>query len=222
MSRLSNTLERIRDLFGRDRMSNADRAVWASCRSLADVGFATSAWLDGVVKSQPGYCGPVDVDEDEAPGLTDTLIALNRAGMVTADSQAGFDGVGYDGARWTQYAAVSAFAPFGVVASLSKAIEDAGLAGRVAIHVRQPVPRLSWRPVLPVTFREGVVYTDFGRRTPDGDIRDEWVGYGICHPSAVEDLCDAEQITIYDIESGRNDRLWPLLRQFAEQAGVAR
>ncbi len=86
-------------------LTRRDRSLWAAARSLADLGELTALWLDGSIASQPGYYGPCDVDEDDAPGLTDTLILLNRAGYVTFGSQAG-----YDGAPWQQLAAVEGLA----------------------------------------------------------------------------------------------------------------
>jgi hypothetical protein len=87
-----------------------DRPRWAAARTLADLGELTAQWLEGRIDSQPGYYGRVDVDEDKVPGLTETLILLNRAGFLTNGSQAGFDGKGFDNARWQQLAAVTGFA----------------------------------------------------------------------------------------------------------------
>lgn len=87
-------------------MPEADKAVWAEARSLAAVAARTARWLTGELAGQPGYCGPVDVDEDTAPGMTQVLIACKLAGFLTENSQAGSDEPGYDGAGWRQVAAV--------------------------------------------------------------------------------------------------------------------
>jgi hypothetical protein len=86
--------------------ATSEAEIWAAARSLNDLCALTERWLRADLATQPGYSGSVDVDEEEAPGLTDACIALNRAGFLTRNSQAGFDGTGYDGARWTQLAAV--------------------------------------------------------------------------------------------------------------------
>jgi hypothetical protein len=46
-----------------------DRGRWADAASLADLARLTEAWLTGEVASQPGYHGPVDVDEGTTGGL---------------------------------------------------------------------------------------------------------------------------------------------------------
>ena len=60
--------------------------------------------------------------------------------------------------------------------------------------------------------RDGRPYTHFGAQLPRRHLRDRWTGYGICHPSAVTALCGAWQVTVLDPQWGRNDRLWPVLR----------
>lgn len=195
-------------------LAAADRAVWAKARSLRDVGDRMAMWLTGELRSQPGYCGPIDVDEADVPGLTETLVLLNRAGFVTSQSQAGADEVTGDGTHWQQYAAVTGFASPETQAWLLHALHQVdGLAVRECVEVG----RLDWREVDPVTYRNGRAYTDFGRRQPDSDLCDDWTGYGVCHPDAVEQIIAAGQFVIRDTEFGRNDRLWPALRAAAAQ-----
>jgi hypothetical protein len=220
---LSRLGERVADLAaglaakvtGVTGMSNADRRRWAQARTLAEVGELTAQWLEGHIDSQPGYGGKVDVDEDDAPGLTGTLAALNRAGFMTTSSQAGFDGHDAAGVHWQQYAAVTGFATADTVGWLQHAADtNPGLhlthCGRATSHA-----------VDPVTWRDGEVATDFGNRMPARDIRDDWVGYGVCHPDAVDALVAAEQVVIRDTETGRNDRLWPVLRAAADPKAMA-
>lgn len=206
-----------RDLYGRaldrlspERMSAADEAQWAQAGSLDDLCALTVRWLTGDIASQPGYCGRVDVDEDDASGLTDTLIALNRAGMLTNNSQAGWDGPGYDGAHWQQYAAVDGFANTATVEWLCDVTAGTGLVVRFDGGGQ------------PVTFREGEEFTWFGRERSGRDLRDEWTGFGICGVGAVEDVVAAFAVVVFDPAPGRNDRLWPLLRGAAERRAVAR
>jgi hypothetical protein len=47
--------------------------------------------------------------------------------------------------------------------------------------------------------------------------------YGpVCHPDAVNALCNAWQVTLIDPEWGHNDQIWPLLKAFATQRSSAR
>lgn len=62
---------------------------WAAAASLADLGAVNVRWLSGELPRLPNYLGPVDVDEHLAPGLTAALVAANRAGYVTDNSQGG-------------------------------------------------------------------------------------------------------------------------------------
>ncbi len=186
---IGRLLGRIREALSPDGMSADDRARWAQAATLADVGELTAQWLEGDIASQPGYCGPVDTDEDLAPGMTATLIALNRAGMVTHQSQAG-------AAQYGQRAAVSGFATADCLDRIGTA--TAGDPALVVADLGEP---------------------DTARRAPVGwhhdedDLADLWTGYGVCDPAAVAELADAVQVCIYDLEPGRNDRLWPALQR---------
>lgn len=189
-----------------------DRPRWAAARTLAHLGELTAQWLEGRIASQPGYYGPVDVDEDDAPGLTATLAALNRAGYVTTGSQAGFIGPGYDGAHWTQLAAVTGFADPATCAWLREAMTGAGYQ-----VLAWPCKDKPWhRPGkgVIVTAREGQRVTTFGTQlgsqTIVGEIYD---GVG---DEAIEAVCGALQVTIYDPLPGSNE-LWQVLRAAAER-----
>jgi len=176
-------------------MPAADRAVWNAVTTLAEQGEVTAQWLEGTVTTQPEYRAPCDVDEQDVPGMAATLAAANRAGFVTTQSQAGYDGDGYDGAHWSQHAAVVGFADNEATHWLRDSLTDTG----VVVADRQN--RHLWQePVLPVTFRDGVPVTDFGVREPTDTV-----------------TADARQLVIYDPESGRNDRLWPALQAAADQ-----
>jgi hypothetical protein len=208
---ISNLLGRIRPGYYIDR---AEEAMWEAASTMADVGELTALWLEGRIQHQPGYCAPVDVDEDDVPGLANLLAACCRAGYVTTTSQAAFDGTGYDGAHWQQRAAVEGFADPETINLLYRALRGTGIEVHAARCTdRGPWP--PWRPVLPVTVREGDTVTDFGGPRRASDIADGWTGYGICQKSAVAELIEAWQVLVYDPEWGRNDRLWPALAQFA-------
>jgi len=186
-------------------MPDEDKVVWRTAASLADVAALTARWLTGELRGQPGYCGPVDVDEEDAPGMTDVLISCNRAGFLTASSQAGYDGAGYDGAHWRQFAAVD-----GLISDADLPLLHAALAGTGMVVDASGDGQA-------VTFRQGHAYTWFGRRRKRTDLADDWTGYGICSPAAVAELLRACPVVVYDPEPGRDDRLWPALADFAEQ-----
>lgn len=186
-------------------MSDIADDPWANARTLSDLCELTERWLRGRVTFQPCYPAPVDVDERNAPGLTGTLIALNRAGFLTEDSRTGFDGTGYDGAHWRCRAAVSGFADTSTVDRITNA-----LSGTRFEVTRRPVHRL-WRrrfPGVPVTTREGAVVGVSGRQLSARDITDVYQG---CHGRALDAVRAAWRVTVYDPRFGSND-LWPALR----------
>jgi hypothetical protein len=196
----------------------SDLAAWQSARTLADLGELTARWIEGGLASQPGYCGPSDI-EDRA--LVPLLAALNRAGFVTTGSQIGESGPGYDGAHWQQRAAVEGFAGPEMTSALIVAANDTGLT----IVVRDPAGLPRWRyrydRSVTVTMREDRKITGFGVQLPRRHIRDSWLGYGICHRDAVDALCSAWQVTVIDPEWGRADLLWRVLEQAVRPAGGA-
>ncbi|HET8661058.1 MAG TPA: hypothetical protein VFM55_18935 [Micromonosporaceae bacterium] len=191
--------------FDGNTIARGERAAWSSAASLADLCALTERWLAGDLKSQPGYSGSLDVDEEDAPGLTDALIRLNHEGFLTRNSQAGFDGEGYDGAHWIQVAAAEGFASADTVQRLREK-----LAGTSYVVREFAPPRRSRAggSIVPVTWRDGRPYTRFGGGAGPGDIEFELCGAGT---PAVEDAKRAQQIVIYDPEPGRNT-LWADLR----------
>ncbi len=196
----------------------SDLAAWQSARTLADLGELTARWIEGDLASQPGYCGPSDIED---PALVPFLAALNRAGFVTTGSQIGESGPGYDGAYWQQRAAVEGFASERTALALIRAAAACGL-----ISVSYPPASMSrWRyrydRSVTVTMREDRKITGFGVQLPRRHIRDSWLGYGICHRAAVDALCSAWQVTVIDPEWGRDDLLWHVLDLAVRPAGGA-
>ncbi len=192
-------------------MSRADRKRWASTRSLADVGEVMALWLEGEVKSWPGYapgCGP----DEETTELIPTLAALNRAGLVTISSQPGLPPTrGWDGRDWQQRAAVKGFAVGSTLYELHGVAEDAGL--RVIRHRT----RRRWfgsfrggRSAVPVTATGDVgrVATAFGAELDAAVVEFIFEGIG---DAAMNEVLDAWQVTVIDPVWGRNDVLWPTL-----------
>jgi hypothetical protein len=190
------------------RMSRQDRDLWASARTLADLGELTARWIEGDLASQPGYNGPSDIED---PALVPLLAKLNRAGFVTTCSQIGEDGPGYDGAHWQQRAALEGFASTELARHLYNTTWPAGLFAVACDPARLPRWRYRYREAVVVTRRNGHAVTTFGCHLPRRHIRDDWLGYGMCHPDAVHALCTAWQVTVIDPEWGRPDLLWPVL-----------
>lgn len=193
-----NIIGRLRDhLDSRRPILPSERRYWADTHHLHDVAERTAQWLEGTLKSQPGYFGPCDVDEDDVPGLTDVLIACNRGGFLTRNSQAGFDGTGYDGAHWEQLAAVTGYAHELGLDRLRR------LDGRYGLIAHEGVGRRRHRGKgVVVTWAGRLPFTEFGAQY-DG------VGFEFdgCGPDAVADLERAFQVTVYDPTPGRNS-LW--------------
>jgi uncharacterized protein DUF6919 len=197
-------------------VNKSDRQAWRSARTFADLGELTAQWIEGKLGEQLGYCGPSDLDDPER--LVPLCAALCRAGYMTTQSQEAHDGLGYDGAHWAQRAAVEGFAS----PEMTAILYDAAHAARLWIIARDPgsLPRWRYRGngAVPVTVREGRAYTRFGTHLPRRHLRDDWIGYGICHPDAVDAVCGAWQVTVIDPEWGRPDALWKALDSAARRS----
>lgn len=187
-------------------LTRADRKRWEQARTLDDLGELTALWLEGRIDSQPGYFGRVDVDEDDAPGLTAALVACNRAGYVTESSQAGHAGyVGVGAATFTQLAAVDGFA-------------SPETARRMQIGLRRytvvaaPVRRRPGRRTA-VTWCEDGPFTFFGGM-PAEAVEFQFDG---CSREALAAVRRAWQVTVVDPEPGRNT-LWRDLGRWAKAA----
>jgi hypothetical protein len=182
-----------------------ERKIWRSARSLQDLCDLTARWLTGELRSQPGYFGPVDVDEKDAPGLTETLVLLNRFGMLTDNSQAGIDRLDSrdDKIRWKQRAAVTGFASEGDVELLQEALRGTRFMIDHAPPLTTPTPCN-----IVVTTRRGRPCTRFGGKDSPANI---FFRFQECSPDVHAALILAHEITIYDPTYGQND-LWPALR----------
>jgi hypothetical protein len=168
--------------------ATSEKEIWAAAGSLNDLCALTERWLRADLATQPGYSGSVDVDEDEAPGLTDACIALNRIGFLTRNSQAGFEGTGYDGARWTQLAAVDGITTPPAAFALRR-----NLPQGFKIHTGRWVD---------VTLREGQFATRFGGDNIDPD------EFHMCSREAITDaMTNGVPFIVYDPTAGPNT-LW--------------
>ncbi len=137
-------------------MSRSDRRCWRSAQTVADLGALMALWLEGDLRSWPGYmpgCGP----DEETAHLVPSLAALNRAGFLTIASQPGEAGVGHDGSWWEQRAAVEGFVSD---RTLYHRLLDAAEAADLTVAVHDAQAGVD-DPAITVTTVDGEPYTAF-------------------------------------------------------------
>lgn len=174
---------------------------WRDTRTIADLGQTMALWLEGRIPSWPGYDGPFGQEEpDGARHLVPTLIALNRAGFVTTNSQPGTaDRFG------RQRACVE-----GVIHDHNP------LLGRLLGLERDGFTVLrGWpRQTTVVTEDSGRPFSTIGgfRLRRDETTR-QWQGIG---RQALRELKHhGSTLHVIDMSWGRDDRLWPALKGIA-------
>ncbi|MFJ9167289.1 DUF6919 domain-containing protein, partial [Lysinibacillus fusiformis] len=178
-------------------------------RSLGEVADAVADWMDG--RTDVLTCAAFHIPTNAEGGPTALLAGLNRAGLLTLASQYGqdtqFDG---DGKPTTRRAAVVL-----LVADrrLRRRLRtQAHARGLLAVEYRFPrFTRLSGLGGVTVSQYDGEPDAAFGARRDRADLHLLLPGAG----PAVLRQAAARQLTIADPDWGRNDRLWPLLWQFA-------
>jgi hypothetical protein len=199
-------------------MNRSARAKWEAARTLADLGELTAQWIEGKIAGQPAYHGTTDI---ESPEMVPVLAAANRAGYMTIQSQQGADGPGFDGAQWVQRAAVEGFASH----DLAQRIWDSVPLNLHVIDLcdaHLPRVRISSRYAITCTWRDRQPYTSFGHHLSRRHIRDPHAGYGILSEAAKDALCSAHQVTVIDLEPGRETLLWDFLSGFCAQESARR
>lgn len=200
----TNVIDSVRDPDGitsllaawTERMSADDKTCWQSARNLPDLGELTAQWLEGDIASVPSYAaghGPSPETTDTI-GLLDVLVTLNRAGYVTNESQPGGEEYG----TFDERAGVYGFADDVTAERLRSAVVGTRMACE-ALPVRSLGERRHLDRDWPI-----------GQHMTAATIADPHLGYGVCHRLAVEALCDAWQVVVYDPQFGPND-LWPVL-----------
>jgi hypothetical protein len=179
----------------------ADRRLWATAQTIPDLANLMARWLEGELSTWPGHAG--GPDEETTPYIP-TLAAVNRAGLLTDQSQPGYDGTGFDRLRWQQRAAVS-----GLTADeeLLTRIRRAGEAAGLLVLISHPRLLPQGRGAT-CTLRGGQPYTVFGDYMPPSLLRHLWSGIS---RQGLAQVLDAWQVCLIDPDIGRNDRLWPLL-----------
>ncbi|MFF6888699.1 DUF6919 domain-containing protein [Streptomyces sp. NPDC012421] len=179
---------------------------WRTARSIPDLGRFMALWLEGRIPQWPGYGAEFGHEEhdDDVRRLVCPLAVVNRAGLVTTQSQPAGDGPGADGARWRQRAFVS-----GVVRARST------LLARLPVLEREGLVVVVGRPPRPVvlTDRDGRPTLVLDTRRPGRDqLAREWAGTG---RRALRELRRGTAVHVVDPVWGRNDRLWPALALLA-------
>jgi hypothetical protein len=163
---------------------------WAEPTTLRGLGEVMARWLEGDLPWAPGYGGGPD---EETTGLIPVLAALNRAGLVTHQSQPAYERrpegdpeYDHDGV-----AAVWGFADRVTLAWLQQAVAGTGL-----VLLYGTAPR--WRT------RRQDLNVLFSRRY----LLDM---YDLFSDGVITDLRAAYQVCIYDPDCDRADLLWDTL-----------
>lgn len=168
---------------------------WNRARTVADLGNLMADWLEGRISKRPGYCG--GETDPETRALLPTLIAVNRAGFVTDNSQPGCDEV-VQGKRWVQRAAVDGW------------IGDEALYRRLVTGARRMGLTVADGRAVIATEWGGRPHTAFGEGGALRDLRVTWQGTSREAFAAIQ---QAHHVAIIDPQWGPSDRLWRLLRQ---------
>lgn len=187
-----------------------NRRLWANARNLQNLADLTARWLDGELPESLTYGGqPEPETGDIPPGL---LASLNWAGYLTDCSQPGYDW-SPEGDR--QRACVS-FLLDGV--RLANVVDMAVAADLVVI-----VRRSRWARFQNLRHGYGFPISEY-RESSTSEIevetwsgatipRSYWRMVGLMwrNPRLSRVLAKAWQVTVFDPEWGRNDRLWDTL-----------
>ncbi|OHV49322.1 hypothetical protein [Pseudofrankia sp. BMG5.36] len=176
---------------------------WSTATTLAELGELTARYLSGEAGESPTYLGPPDPETAE---ILEPLLALNRAGFVTDQSQPAGSGDG-----WQQCAFVEGFC----TEDLAKRIADACLTADLWVRYVPPHVRPRWRTVYlystPVTTERGVAHTRIGAIPSTRELR--WLWGGELSRAGLDTLLGAHQVIAYDPQWGRRDRLWQTLTE---------
>ncbi|MEV4975352.1 DUF6919 domain-containing protein [Streptomyces scopuliridis] len=185
-------------------MSRSDRYRWRAPQNAAGLGEPMALWLEGAIRSWPGYAPNWGPDEETAH-LVPSLAALCRTGFVTTGSQPGHAGPGADGQWWEQRAAVEGYVSDRAL--YDRLLDVADEAGLITV-TNDPVLGCYEDPVI-VTTCAAQPITRFGHHLGYRDMRVQWPH--ISTP-AFSDLCTAVRLAVIAPEYGGNgDRLWHAL-----------
>lgn len=174
-------------------------SVWRDARTIADLGQVMARWLTGEVR---GWSGHGDGVDPETQHLLPTLVALNRAGVITTNSQPGTEGRGYDGAWWRQKAYLSVIVDdrSPLLGQLIRTVEAAG----VTVLRGNRHPRLT-----ALTDRDGETTMGLYGNIPRDHLAREW---SCLSRQGLQELRrHGSVLHMVDPVWGRDDRLWPAL-----------
>ncbi|MCX4707190.1 hypothetical protein [Streptomyces sp. NBC_01373] len=187
-------------------MSRADRRLWKSAKTVADLGELMARWLEGEIDSRPGYQPRFGPDE-ETGHLVPTLAGLCRAGYVTTCSQPGFAGTGADGMWWEQRAAVELVV---TDADLLHRLVDAASAAGFITRINDHRHGGGYQDdAVVVTTRDGEPVTAFGGRISRADMAIQWPGLD---RALYDQVAHGTYVSIVAPEYGTaGERLWVVL-----------
>lgn len=174
-----------------------DRQRFKSAHTLADL--ADLADLTAL-QLQTGR----HLDEETLP-LLPSLIAANRAGLVTTCSQPALAGTGADGLWWQQRAALEAFT---ADRDLYQRLVAAAARADMMVAAHDPRTGESDDPVV-ITLRDGEPYTGLDTELGRAHLRTIWPG---ARRQALTAAADAVHLVLYAPAYGATgQRLWLLL-----------
>lgn len=175
---------------------------WSAAVTLSDLGDLTARYLSGEADESPTYLGPPDPETAE---ILEPLLALNRSGLVTDQSQPGLIEDG-----WRQRAFVEGYCTPQIADQLAAACRTAGLG----IIVVPPSDRPRWRTGYARAIYvsdDGVGCTVVGAIPSTRELR--WLWGGHLSRTGLDAILDAHRVAIHDPQWGRRDVLWHALTE---------
>lgn len=189
-----------------------ERKLWASAETLEDLGDLMAMWLEGDLRSRPGYYGKTDLDTAE---LTELCAALCRAGVVTVQSGPGMqwhdDLAGFGRSR----ICVEAFTDEGGLTGLRTACDGTDLM--VVAH-RTPARRLLGRtdgPDIPLVQWDYRTVGTLCHPIDRSYVGTMWDGIS---REAFAVVVDGWQVAVIDPQWGRSELLLAVLGEWARNA----
>lgn len=188
------------------------RRAWRAATTLDDLAACTIGWLTGEAPATPGYAGWPDPETQE---IVDDLRTLNRAGLVTVQSQP-------QGSRpiARKRAWVELVGAADQIADLADACTTAGLhasTGRFADQAKQNQRRAHRRTGIPITQTRRAGWWRTLTTAGWPITQDEaWPGWRF-QATMQHTLNQAASLTVIDPQWPRNRHLWDTLTTAARR-----